>query len=179
MRLDAGFAGREREIAALVGASFAALEGAAEGALIGDLALRLMTGTPAGDLHVFTAAEEGRLLGAIFFSRLRYDADPRSVFVLGPVAVATARQRQGIGQRLIAHGLAALRAAGADVALTYGDPAYYGRLGFRPITEDVAAAPFPLQMPHGWQAQALAGGPLTPLRGRARCVAAMHDPAFW
>jgi GNAT superfamily N-acetyltransferase len=86
-----------------------ASEGAEEGALIGALARRLIAETPAEDLRVFTAWEDGTLLGGIFFTRLTYAGDPRTVFMMAPVAVATAHQGKGIGQRLIAHGLDALR----------------------------------------------------------------------
>lgn len=170
--------GREQDIATLFTETFAASEGADEGRLIGTLALRLIETTPAEDLHVVTAVDTGGLAGCILFTRLRYD-DPRAVFLLAPVAVATARQGQGIGQGLIAHGLDRLRTAGADVAVTYGDPAFYGRIGFRPVTEAVVPAPLPLSMPRGWQAQSLTGRPLDPLRGPATCVPAFADPALW
>jgi len=179
MDLPAGTQGREREIVDLFRAVFTASEGAAEGALIGDIARNLLDGTPGEDLFVFTAAEDGAIVGAIIFSRLSYEGDGRDVFVLGPVAVATDRQGQGIGQRLIAHGLAALRAAGVDIAITYGDPNYYGKLGFAPITEDLAPAPFKLKQPHGWLGQSLSGGGMPALEGPCRCVAALDDPAFW
>jgi putative acetyltransferase len=86
---------------------------------------------------------------------------------------------RGSGRALIRHGLDALRARGVDVALTYGDPAYYGRFGFRPITTEIAAAPYPLQYPHGWLGQALDGGPLRPLVGGRSPAWALNDPAFW
>lgn len=179
MELETGHRGREDEIVALFTATFTASEGAQEGALIGALARDLLGGTPEEDLLVCTAREAGALVGACIFSRLAYDADERTVFVLGPVAVATGRQGEGIGQRLLRHGLAALREVGVDVAVTYGDPAYYAKVGFAPIDEAFARAPFPLQQPHGWLAQSLTGGPLAPLKGPARCVAALNDPAYW
>jgi putative acetyltransferase len=98
----------------------------------------------------------------------------------GPGGRGDGRGRgRGSGSALIRHGLDALRARGVDVALTYGDPAYYGRIGFRPITTEIAAAPYPLQFPHGWLGQALDGGPLRPLVGEVACVPALADPAFW
>jgi predicted N-acetyltransferase YhbS len=172
-------AAEAEEISALFRDTFAASEGAAEGALIGGLARRLMTETPEADLHAFAAMAEDGFAGAIIFSRMTYSEDPRQVFVMGPVAVATDRQGQGVGQALIRHGLAALAARGVDVALTYGDPAYYGRFGFRPITTEIAAAPFALQFPEGWLGQSLDGRVLEPLAGAARCVPALDDPAFW
>jgi predicted N-acetyltransferase YhbS len=174
-----GFQGRERAIVDLFIATFAASEGAEEGALIGDLARNLLRRTPDDDLFVFTAEEAGEVVGAIVFSRLTYAQDERTVFLLAPVAVATDRQRTGIGRRLIAHGLAALRREGVDVALTYGDPAYYARVGFTPITDAFAPAPFELKHPEGWLGQSLTERELTPLAGPSRCVEALTDPVFW
>jgi predicted N-acetyltransferase YhbS len=166
-------------IAALFTATFTAAEGAEEGALVGALARRLIAGTPAKDLRVFTAWDDGALVGAIFFTRLTYGGDPRTVFLMAPVAVATARQGEGIGQRLIAHGLEALGREGVDIAVTYGDPAFYGRVGFLPVAQADLPAPHPLNLPQGWIAQSLTDAPLTPLLGPARCVAAFDDPALW
>jgi len=170
---------RAEAIAALFTATFTTSEGAEAGALIGDLARRLLAETPAADLRVFTALQDGAPVGGIFFSRLIYEGDARTVFVLGPVAVATDRQGEGIGQRLIARGLDALRQEGVDIAVTYGDPAFYGRVGFKPIREADVPAPFALQHPEGWLGQCLADGDLTPLAGPARCVPAIDDPVFW
>ncbi|MTH94882.1 GNAT family N-acetyltransferase [Roseibium sp. RKSG952] len=170
---------RATDIAELFSATFTTSEGPEEGALIGALARRLIAETPAGDLRVITAWEDGVLLGGLFFTRLTYAGDPRKVFLMAPVAVVTGRQSEGIGQRLITHGLDALRQEGADIAVTYGDPAFYGRVGFRPAAEADLPAPQPLQQPEGWIAQSLTDAPLTPLRGPARCVAAFNDPAFW
>jgi predicted N-acetyltransferase YhbS len=166
-------------IADLFEATFTTSEGAEEGALIGALARRLITETPAEDLRVFTALEDGTLVGGIFFTRLTYGGDPRTVFMMAPVAVAVAHQGKGIGQRLISHGLDALRQEGVDIAVTYGDPAFYSRVGFKPVSEADLPAPQPLGQPQGWIAQSLTDAPLTPLRGPARCVAAFDDPALW
>ncbi|MCU4652973.1 N-acetyltransferase [Roseibacterium sp. SDUM158016] len=179
MDYSADYETKADAIADLCASSFTASEGVEEGALIGALARRLITETPAEDLRVFTAWENGALLGGIFFTRLTYEGDPRTVFMMAPVAVATERQGQGIGQRLIAHGLDALRQEGVDIAVTYGDPAFYGRVGFNSVSEADLPAPQPLQQPQGWIAQSLTDAPLTPLRGPARCVAAFDDPALW
>jgi predicted N-acetyltransferase YhbS len=93
--------------------------------------------------------------------------------------VATDRQRQGIGQRLLRHGLASLRNAGVDIVMTYGDPRYYAKVGFRPISETDARAPFALKHPEGWLAQSLTDRAMTPLKGPSRCVEALNDPLFW
>lgn len=166
-------------IGELFEATFTASEGAEEGTLIGALARRLIADTPVEDLRVFTAWEDGALLGGIFFTRLTYGGDLRTVFMMAPVAVATAHQGKGIGQRLIAHGLDALRREGVDITVTYGDPDYYGRVGFKPVSEADLPAPQPLNQPQGWIAQSLTEAPLTPLRGPVACAAAFDDPALW
>lgn len=163
----------------LFGATFTASEGAQEGALIGDLVRRLIAQTPAEDLRVFTAWEDGTLTGGILFSRLAYEGDPRTVFMMAPVAVATEHQGKGIGQQLITHGLDVLRQEGVDIAVTYGDPAFYGRVGFAPVSEADLPAPHALQHPEGWIAQSLTEAPLTPVSGPVRCVDAFNDPALW
>ncbi|MCB0923601.1 MAG: N-acetyltransferase [Mycobacterium sp.] len=166
-------------IAELFAGAFTDSEGPEEGALIGALARRLIAETPAEDLRVFTAWERCALVGGMFFTRLTYEGDPRTVFMMAPVAVATAQQGTFIGQRLITHGLDALRQEGVDIAVTYGDPAFYGRVGFEPVSEADLPAPQPLTQPHGWIAQSLTGAPLTPLRGPVRCVAGFDDRALW
>ena len=179
MKISAAYATQAAPIAELFKATFSASEGIEEGALVGDLARRLMAETPTQDLRVFTAWSSDAPVGAIIFSRLVYEGTNQSVFVLGPVAVATDHQRQGVGQQLISHGIAQLRREGVARVVTYGDPAFYRRVGFTAISENDMPAPFPLQHPAGWLGQSLTAAPLTPLRGPARCVQAFNDPVFW
>ena len=170
---------RRGEIAALFEATFTASEGPEEGRLIGDLVRAMLASVPDTDIAVFTAVEAGRIVGAVVFTVMDYPQDARRVMILSPMAVATDRQGEGIGQRLIRHGLADLRARGVDVVLTYGDPAFYGRVGFAVITEDDARAPLPLQHPEGWLGQVLSGGVFAALAGPSRCVAPLARPELW
>jgi putative acetyltransferase len=179
MNYSTDYTTHAESIAELFASTFTASEGAEEGALIGALVRRLIAETAREDLRVFTAWEDGAHVGGIFFTRLTYEGDPRTVFMMAPVAVATAHQGKGIGQRLIAHSLDALRREDVDIAVTYGDPAFYGLVGFEPVSAADLPAPQPLNQPQGWIAQSLTEAPLTPLRGPAHCVAAFDDPALW
>ncbi|RDC74518.1 N-acetyltransferase [Rhodovulum sp. 12E13] len=179
MDLADGAGGREREIVDLFATTFTASEGAEEGALIGRLVRDLLDRTPPDELRVFTASDEGALAGAVIFTRLRYAGDARRVVLLSPMAVGPGWQGRGTGQALIRHALDTLRAEGADVALTYGDPAFYGKVGFGPVTEATAPPPQPLSQPEGWMGQALDGGDIAPLTGPATCAAALDDAAYW
>ena len=170
---------RADQIAQLFKDSFTDSEGAEEGAVIHDLARDLLTTTPKDDLRVFVAEADGTLRGCVISTRLRFAKDPRTAFLLSPMAVATTSQGQGIGQALIRHALEVLQAEGVDVAVTYGDPRFYGRVGFEPVTTDTVPAPLPLNMPEGWIAQSLTDAPLTPLVGPSLCAPALDRPDIW
>ncbi len=170
---------RADEIAALFTATFTNSEGAAEGELIGNLANDLMAKTENDDLFVFSALEGQTIVGTIIFTRLTYPDDERTVFVLAPVAVATSHQGKGVGRALLSYGLKALKANGVDVAITYGDINFYTKVGFAPISEEVAKSPLPLQYPEGWLGQALTAPSLEPLKGQSHCVDALNDSAYW
>ncbi|WP_125702333.1 GNAT family N-acetyltransferase [Lacticaseibacillus daqingensis] len=64
------------------------------------------------------------------------------VFVLAPLAVAPDWQRQGVGGALITY-LEAQAGEDARRAISIlGDPAYYGRFGYRPAIDFGVQAPF-------------------------------------
>jgi len=179
MEFISRFKDRKDEIIALFSQCFADADGPEEGALIETLVTGLLTKTKDDDLFVFSALQDGAIVGCIAFSRLRFAQDDRTVFLLSPVAVSTDLQRQRIGQRLLRFGLDTLREQGVDVAITYGDPNYYSKVGFAQITEEIAQAPLPLSQPIGWLAQSLTDRPLDPLRGPSRCVQAFDTPNLW
>lgn len=158
---------------------FTASEGEEEGAVIGALVSDLLETTRRDDLHAAISHDGPQVLGCILFSRLRFDQDPRQVFLMSPVAVRTDRQKAGIGQRLIAFGLDELRRDKVDFVVTYGDPNYYGKTGFFPISEKVAQAPLPLSHPHGWLGQSLTGAEMAPFKGPSHCVRAFNKPELW
>jgi predicted N-acetyltransferase YhbS len=165
-------------IAQLFRSVFADSEGPKEGEAIGRLAKHLFEKTPASDLYCFLATEGGQIIGAIFFSRLKFEVDILA-YILAPVAVATRHQGKGVGQKLIRHGLAELKASGASLIITYGDPAFYTRVGFRPLELERINPPHPLSQPIGWLGQSLDGGEVPKTPGGCSCVEALDDPAYW
>jgi len=179
MDFHSGHASRESDICDLFLATFTASEGPEEGAIICDLVRKLIETTPDQDLSVWCAYEDEELLGCIFFSRLVFAQDERTAFILSPVAVKTDRQKTGIGQNLIAHGLDKLHQNRVDFVTTYGDPNYYSKAGFRQITEEFAQAPLKLSFPEGWLGQSLAGAHQGPLIGVSSCVPALNKPELW
>lgn len=158
---------------------FTASEGPQEGAIIGDLVQNLIANTPETDLYGFTIWDNTTLMGGIFMSRLVYPNDPRVVFLLSPVAIATPYQGRGLGQELITSALATMAKNGVDFVVTYGDPAFYGRVGFLPVTVDDVPAPYALQFPQGWLCNPLHGTDTPNLQGPAHCVNAFQNPELW
>jgi predicted N-acetyltransferase YhbS len=165
-------------ITRLFTAVFSDSEGEAEGQLIGNLARELLSETEERDRYVFVATDAEAVIGAIVFSRLTFDSDVNA-FILAPVAVATTRQGEGVGQRLIRFGLERLREEGVELVMTYGDPAFYGKVGFQPVTVDTIRPPFPLSQPQGWLGQSLSGEAIEPITGTAMCVEPLNKPEYW
>ena len=154
-------------------------EGAAEGKLIGRLAHTLRTTGERGSVLCFTAEEDAAIFGAVFFSRFTVTGNQARAYLLSPMAVDTAYQGRGIGQQLIGFGLDALKEAGTELVLTYGDIRFYSKVGFRKIPEEVIRAPLPLSYPEGWLAQSLVSDRIDPIPGESACVKELNDPAYW
>lgn len=159
--------------------SFSASEGRAEGELIRTLVANLLEDTPKPDMFIFAALHDNTVIGCAVFSRLTYTNDARDVLILSPMAIHPNHQNKGIGQTLLRESIALLKDHGIDILMTYGDPNYYGKVGFLPVTEEVAPPPFPLSIPIGWIGQSLHGAKIAPLQGTCTCVLALNNPAIW
>jgi len=159
--------------------SFSASEGETEGALIRTLVEQLLEYTPETDIFIFAALHHDTVIGCAIFSQLIYSDDALNVFILSPMAIHPDHQNNGIGQTLLRESIAALRNHDVDILMTYGDPNYYEKIGFLPVTQQVAPPPFPLSMPIGWIAQSLHGSEMLPLQGSCTCVSALNNPAIW
>ncbi len=89
----------------------------------------------AGKARVALVAEaDGEIVGHVLLSPVRLASGERGELPglgLAPLAVLPASQRRGIGAALVRAALAEGRAAGAGFVVVLGDPAYYGRFGFR------------------------------------------------
>lgn len=179
MRISTLNTGQIDEIKQLFHDSFADSEGAPEGELIGNLAYEILTTTPEKDFYCFVAQHKATLTGGIIFSRLSFKQEKVNVFLLSPVAVKTDYQRQGVGQKIISFGLKTLKEKSIAAVVTYGDPNYYSKIGFKPISEDVIKAPLNLSFPDGWLGQSLTGESIKPIASESYCIDAFNKPEIW
>ncbi len=168
----------QEEVASLFTSVFTSSEGEKEGRLIGNLASELPSGTDNQEIVCLGAYEEESIIGSIFFTRLRFN-EAIQVYMLAPVAVSTERQGKGVGRALINFGLNEIKNRSVDVAITYGDPSFYSKVGFRALSVNVIQAPFNLSMPEGWLGQSLMGEPIPTINERPTCVKEFNDPAYW
>ena len=139
--------------------------------------LRSLLAEPAGVLSLVAVAD-GVVAGHVLFTDCSVAGSPARVALLGPLAVAPARQRQGIGRALVEAGLARLGAGGTAAVFVLGDPAYYGRLGFRAERGVTTPSPIPAEWADAWQSIRLDGG-ASPLAGPLTVPAPWRDPALW
>ena len=86
----------------------------------------------AGALSVSRVAEGADgLIGHVALSPVTLSDGSEDWYGLGPISVAPAHQGRGVGRALMQAALAALEERGAAGCVLLGDPAYYGRFGFR------------------------------------------------
>jgi len=117
-----------------------------------------------------TALLQGEVAGHILFTPLTLDPPHPGLrgLGLGPIAVLPARQREGIGTRLMTIGLEMCRTQDIDFIVLLGDPGYYTRFGFIPGRE------FGLSSDYGdgdaFQAREVRPGALRGVRARVLYV---------
>jgi putative acetyltransferase len=113
------------------------------------------------------ATSDGAIVGHVLLTRVRIDGAPDDPIVLGlaPVAVVAARQRSGIGSRLVRKALEEARRSGAVGMVVLGHPEYYPRFGFVPARDLGLFCDYDPEG-HAFFAQELVAGGLGGLRGR-------------
>jgi len=112
------------------------------------------------------------LVGHVIITTCSIAGRTDKVMLLGPLAVAPAWQRQGIGSTIVRAGLQRLENAGTSQVYVLGDPAYYRRFGFE--FDDGVTPPYPLpeEWRGAWQSLSLRGN--KPLLHGKLCV-----PQLW
>lgn len=107
-----------------------AFDAAAEAALVDELHASCI------DYLSLVAAENGAIVGHIVFTPMALPDKTAGITVtgLGPMAVAPAHQRRGIGSQLITGGVALCRERGYDAIVVLGHSWLYPKFGFRPAS---------------------------------------------
>lgn len=83
-------------------------------------------------LGVVATDDEGGVVGYVAFCPVDIQGEDRNWVGLAPLAVEESLRRQGLGEKLVYEGLDSLNEFGYAAVVVMGDPAYYGRFGFKP-----------------------------------------------
>ena len=94
---------------------------------------------------------DSQVVAHIIFTACGVSRSPVQVALLAPLGVTPEWQRQGIGSELVRAGLQQMESAGTQIVCVLGDPAYYGRLGFRPDMSIRPPYPLPEEYEGAWQ----------------------------
>ncbi len=173
------YIGRDTQaIVSLVTDVFSKSENEKEGQLVGKLTKDLMNKTAEQDLLGFVAVDGQIIVGSIFFSRLRFK-EAINAFILAPVAIHFEHQGRGIGQSLIKYGLEVLKQKQVELVTTYGDIAFYSKVGFHETKEAVVPAPLKLSQPEAWLGISLNSNEIEAIEGPSFCVEALNNPDYW
>lgn len=82
-------------------------------------------------LGIVATDDEGGVVGYAAFSPVDVAGEDRQWVALAPLAVEESLRRQGLGEKLVYEGLDALNEFSYAAVVVLGDPAYYGRFGFK------------------------------------------------
>ncbi len=124
------------------------------------------------------ACVDRALVGHILMTMCGIEGRSERVALLAPLGVVSAWQRRGAGAALIAEGLRRVKALGATQVHVLGDPAYYGRFGFRADAGVAPPYPLPKEWDTAWQSLSLQPGETT-LEGRLSVPGPWRQPALW
>ena len=121
---------------------------------------------------------DSRIVGHVIFTKCGVVGSDVNAALLGPLAVAPAWQGQGIGSAIVRAGLRRLEDMDVNLVFVLGDPAYYGRLGFRP--ESLVEPPFrlPAEWDAAWQSRSF-GDTMAPRPGKLSVPRQWLHPALW
>src|SRR6056300_280145 len=151
-----------------------------ENKVIMNLVQELHQETTSPSIKSLVAEVDNQVIGYVSYSPIFLKSDSSIVgYILAPLAVSPEHQKQGVGSNLINFGIDMLTKDGAGVLLVYGDPAYYGRFGFKEEIGRSFVPPYTLQYPFGWTGMMLNDTPIPNTSIKFKCVTALSKPELW
>lgn len=124
------------------------------------------------------AVVNSEIIGHGIFTRCGLAGGSVNAALLGPLAVAPAWQRQGIGRAIVRVGLLRLEDMDVSLVCVLGDPNYYKRLGFLPESQVEPPFRLPAEWDGAWQSQTV-GDIKAPFSGKLSVPKQWLQPALW
>ena len=98
---------------------------------------------PLPGLSFVASDSDDNIVAAISFWQIHIGKNGPDAILLGPLAVMPHRQSNGLGQRLMAHGIKAAEKDGHQLIILVGDAPYYAKAGFKKVPADQMIMPGP------------------------------------
>ena len=136
--------------------------------------------TTSPSIKSLVAEVDNQVIGYVSYSPIFLKSDTNITgYVLAPLAVSPEHQKQGVGSNLINAGIDMLTEDSVGVLLVYGDPAYYGRFGFKKEIGQSFVPPYSLEYPFGWTGMMLSDTPVPEQPIKFECVSALSKSSLW
>lgn len=119
------------------------------------------------------------VIGHVAFSPITIEQKDWQGYILAPLAVNPEFHGQGAGSALIKEGISQLSSLNINRVFVYGDPAFYGRLGFNAENASGFLPAYKLQYPFGWQAIILKEDCLESSTHNIHCVESLNHEDLW
>ena len=151
-----------------------------ENKVIINLVQELHQETTSPSIKSLVAELDNQVIGYVSYSPI-FLKSTNSIcgYILAPLAVSLEYQKQGVGSNLICAGIDMLTEEGVGVLMVYGDPAYYGRFGFKEEIGQSFTPPYTLKYPLGWTGMILNDSAIPEQPIQFECVAALSRPDLW
>lgn len=147
---------------------------------IATLASNLLTEASSPKTYTIVAELDDAVVGHIAFSPVFLNSSKKLTgYILAPLGVKPAYQKQRVGSMLVENGMKLLIEKGINTLFVYGDPKFYGKFGFNAKTAAQYLPPYKLQYPFGWLALDLNKGDTIERTVKVSCVASLCNPNLW
>jgi putative acetyltransferase len=151
-----------------------------ENKVIMNLVQELHQETTSPSIKSLVAEVDNQVIGYVSYSPIFLKSDTNITgYILAPLAVSPEHQKQGVGSNLINAGIDMLTEDSVGVLLVYGDPAYYGRFGFKEEIGQSFVPPYSLEYPFGWTGMMLSDTPVPEQPIKFECVSALSKSSLW
>ena len=151
-----------------------------ENKVIMNLVQELHQETTSPSIKSLVAEVDNQVIGYVSYSPIFLKSDTNITgYILAPLAVSPEHQKQGVGSNLINAGIDMLTEDSVGVLLVYGDPAYYGRFGFKEEIGQSFVPPYSLEYPFDWTGMMLSDTPVPEQPIKCECVSALSKSSLW
>lgn len=157
---------------------FTKSESIKEGNIVGNLSYKLSKLIDDKNIIGIEGKINNKIVAYIFLTKLYFKED-YLVYLLAPVAVDSNYQKKGLGQKIIQFALKYLKKQNADLLMTYGDPNYYLKSGFKKTKVTLIPAPYKLSQPIGWLVNKISPKRPIKLRSKPSCVLPFKNKKLW